>query len=115
MTRKPNGTLAAVPYKQIPGWVCATVALAWRPTPAESRQMLLRMREQAGLSQGELAALLGVDLDVLRRWETARRNPSAAARRLIQLIETIYLHPDRIGVAMAGGVMTALFKEQGTM
>ena len=47
----------------------------------ECRHMLLEMRSKAGLNQGELAGLLGVDTSTLRRWEEGRRNPSSAARR----------------------------------
>jgi len=114
LAMKPQGTLAAVPY-QIPGWVCATVSLATRYTPQQCQEALRRMRTRAGISQGHLAALLGIDTTTLRRWEEGRRNPSAAARRLIQLVETLHFHPDRIGASLAGGVLMALFKQTGDM
>lgn len=34
------------------------------------------IRERAGLSQAEIAAIVGVDLRTIRRWENGEREPS---------------------------------------
>ena len=65
--------------------------------------MLLEMRSKAGLNQGELAGLLGVDTSTLRRWEEGRRNPSSAARRLIELIDLLYFEPHRLDALLLPG------------
>ena len=51
-----------------------------------ARETLLKLRRKHSLSRGHLAALLGVSLGTLRRWEEGTRNPSGAARRLIWLV-----------------------------
>jgi DNA-binding XRE family transcriptional regulator len=112
--REPEGTLACTRgLYRIPGWIACTVSLAFKPKPEECRQMLRAMRSRADLSRGQLAALLGVQLDILRRWEEGRRTPCAAARRLIQLVHLLYFHPDRIGAFLpSNDALVALFQER---
>lgn len=43
----------------------------------------LTVREQAGLSQAQFAALLGVSVDTLEDWEQGRGQPAGAARTLL--------------------------------
>ena len=43
-----------------------------------------------------MAALLGTPFITLRRWENAESNPSAAARKLVFVLEAIFLHPERL-------------------
>jgi DNA-binding XRE family transcriptional regulator len=45
---------------------------------------------EAGLTQAQFAALLGVSKRTLEQWEQGRREPSGAAKTLIRLAE---LHP----------------------
>ena len=45
----------------------------------------------AGLSQSAFAALLGVSVRTLQDWEQGRREPSGAAKTLIQVAER---HPE---------------------
>ena len=78
--------------------------------------MLLEMRSKAGLNQGELAGLLGVDTSTLRRWEEGRRNPSSAARRLIALIDLLYFEPHRLdALLLPGGILATRFREHGQL
>ncbi len=42
-------------------------------------------RQKVGLSQAEFAALLGVSKRTLQDWEQGRREPSGAARSLIEI------------------------------
>lgn len=67
-----------------------------QPTSEEIRQVLVGLRSTLNWSRDLLAAMLGVSSHVLRRWETGQRNPSAAARRLIWLVHTIALHPEKL-------------------
>ena len=45
-----------------------------------------REREELGLTQGELADLLGVALDTVSRWEIGQRIPHPLVRRAIQTV-----------------------------
>lgn len=102
------------PVYRIPGYAAATVAFALKPTPEQCRTLLRDMRARGKLSRGQLAALMGCDTYVVRRWEEGTRVPSASARRLIQLLEVLYFHPERIGAFMPNSeVLVALFRERG--
>ncbi len=43
------------------------------------------VRAKVGLAQAEFAELLGVSTRTLQDWEQGRRNPSGAARTLLQI------------------------------
>ena len=43
------------------------------------------IRERTGLSQAKFAALLGVSVRTLQKWEQGRRAPSGAARTLLMV------------------------------
>jgi len=45
-----------------------------------------QVREAAGLSQTEMAALMGMSLNGYQLWEQGARRPGGPARRLLQLI-----------------------------
>ena len=47
---------------------------------------LLRLKRDHKLSRGQLAALFGVSVHTVRRWETGQRHPTGAARRLIWIM-----------------------------
>lgn len=49
------------------------------------------VRQEAGLSQVQFAALLGVSPRTLRGWEQGRREPTGAARTLLRVAER---HPE---------------------
>ena len=51
----------------------------------------MRARLKAGLTQAEFAVLLGVSKRTLEQWEQGRREPSGAAKILIEVAE---LHPE---------------------
>jgi putative transcriptional regulator len=52
---------------------------------------IARARLNAGLTQVQFAALLGVSKRTLEQWEQGRREPSGAAKTLIKVAE---LHPE---------------------
>ena len=60
-------------------------------TSAEPRSPIARARLQAGLTQAQFAAMLGVSQRTLEQWEQGRRRPSGAAKTLIRVA---VLHPE---------------------
>jgi putative transcriptional regulator len=62
-----------------------------RLVKAEPPSPIARARVNAGLTQVQFAALLGVSKRTLEQWEQGRREPSGAAKTLIKVAE---LHPE---------------------
>ncbi|WP_215844222.1 helix-turn-helix domain-containing protein [Acidithiobacillus montserratensis] len=54
---------------------------------------IVQARMDAGLSQGQFAALMGVSVRTLQEWEQGRRNPSGAAHTLLRIAAK---HPEVI-------------------
>ncbi len=54
---------------------------------------VIQARIQAGLSQSQFAALMGVSVRTLQDWEQGRRNPSGAASTLLRIAAK---HPEVI-------------------
>ncbi len=53
----------------------------------ESNSTIAKARLETGLSQTQFAALLGVSKRTLEQWEQGRRQPSGAAKTLLQVAE----------------------------
>ncbi len=77
----------------LPSSLIAEVAKSALPDAVETRRTLLRIRKERELTRGKLAALLGVDISTLRRWEDGKRRPCAPARRAVQLVERAFFRP----------------------
>ncbi len=58
-------------------------------------------RERAGLTQAEMATVLGASLGTVRKWERGERQPSGAARTLVRI-----MHADPDIVLKAAGWTT---------
>ena len=67
------------------------------PSLYQTRTQLRRLLGEVELTRGELAKVLGVSRNTLRRWIDGTRNPNRSARRLIQLVERIHFSPGRLG------------------
>jgi DNA-binding transcriptional regulator YiaG len=60
-----------------------------------------RIRHRLGMTQPEFAALLGIPIATLRKWEIGPSQPSGAARTLLRLAEK---HPDLVVSPRASAV-----------
>jgi putative transcriptional regulator len=63
-----------------------TGAIVHRVTP--SRTDAREARHKLGLSQREFASFIGTAVGTVRKWELGTRQPSGAARTLIEVIKT---------------------------
>lgn len=63
-----------------------------------------RIRQRLGMTQPEFAALLGIPIATLRKWEIGPSQPSGAARTLLLLAEK---HPDLVKEAAQRAVGAA--------
>ena len=59
-----------------------------RPTDKEIRRMLLEMRRRFRWSRGFAAAVLGVTMSTIEKWERGPRKPRGPARKLIWLLHS---------------------------
>jgi putative transcriptional regulator len=60
-----------------------------KPVGRIDAQRILELREGVfHMSRGAFASVLNVPSDTLRKWETGKRNPSGAARRILDLLST---------------------------
>ena len=71
------------------------------PTKESTRQTLIQLRCDLGLSRGHMAALLGVRKDHLRRWEKGTRHPSASAQKLVWVLDTLHTQPEKLQDALS--------------
>ena len=62
-----------------------TGAVVHRVTPSDSDAR--EARHKLGLSQREFASLIGTAVGTVRKWELGTRQPSGAARTLIEVIK----------------------------
>jgi putative transcriptional regulator len=63
------------------------------PPPELRAPDVHRLRRRLRMSQGVFARLLNVSLKTVQSWEQGERNPSQAARRLLQMLAE---HPDLV-------------------
>jgi putative transcriptional regulator len=52
-----------------------------------------RLRDQLGLSQSKMAAMMGISVGTLRNWEQGRRRPDGPARTLLRVAAK---HPEAV-------------------
>ena len=71
------------------------------PSKDQTRHTLIQLRSTLGLSRGQMAAVLGVRKDHLRRWEKGTRHPSASAQKLVWMLDTLHTQPDRLSDAFS--------------
>ena len=64
-----------------------------RSTAWDQKTEAARIRHRLGMTQPEFAALLGIPIATLRKWEIGPSQPSGAARTLLLLAEK---HPDLV-------------------
>lgn len=84
------------PVAALPGDTFAMLERGLAPTAGEIRVTLIRLRQTLRWSRAGMAAFLGVDRSVLRRWESGERRPSGAARRLVWLLHLLAHEPESL-------------------
>ncbi len=87
------------PVAALPGDTFEMLERGLAPSAGECRAKLLSLRQKLRWSRAGMAAFLGVNRSVLRRWETGERKPSGAARRLIWLLDLLAREPDKLKTA----------------
>jgi DNA-binding XRE family transcriptional regulator len=93
-------TPAGWPVAAMPGATYEMLERGFAPTAGDAQVTLFRLRQKLRWSRPMLAAYMGVNRSVLRRWETGERKPSGAARRLIWLLDLLTHEPDKLKNAM---------------
>jgi len=83
-------------YSTESGAALLAVSRLFAPSAADSRKALLNIRRKCRWSRAALAAVLGIPINTVRRWETGERRPNASAQRLIWLTEALTLHRERL-------------------
>lgn len=81
-------------FVSMSGGTAARFAQVCAPGVAEYREILIRLRTSQKWSRGMLAAMLGVPISTLRRWESGERWPCGAAKKLIWLIHSLVFSPE---------------------
>ena len=66
------------------------------PSKDQTRHTLIQLRSTLGLSRGQMAAVLGVRKDHLRRWEKGTRHPSASAQKLVWMLDMLHNRPNKL-------------------
>ena len=84
------------PHNSLSGESLLPFSSLLAPSKAQTRQTLIHLRNHLGLSRGQMAAVLGVRKDHLRRWEKGTRHPSASAQKLVWLLNTLHTQPDKL-------------------
>jgi DNA-binding transcriptional regulator YiaG len=88
----PQGTQVISPPDEVHAFLGqrwhAMFANCIRPTDKEIRRMLLEMRRRFRWSRGFAAAVLGVTMSTIEKWERGRRKPRGPARKLIWLLHS---------------------------
>ncbi len=78
-----------VPSSSIPLWLSTircTIASP-NPVPLISEIDVKAIREATGLRQQDFAVAVGVSYDLVKSWETKRRQPTGAPRKLLLLLQ----------------------------
>jgi putative transcriptional regulator len=57
-----------------------------RVHPAPTAADIIAIRQNAGLTRKEFAAILGTSVGTLRKWEDGARSPTGAARTLLLVL-----------------------------
>lgn len=83
-------------YCHAAGEDCLLFSRLYRPSAERTRERLLDLRQRTGWSRATTAALLGVPKHTLRRWEEGKRQPCAAAHKLIWVMHALYTAPDEL-------------------
>jgi len=84
VTRMPDGSLRRVALN--PETYRRKQARAWK-----AKTEAAKIRHELDLTQEDFAALLGVSLATVRKWERGTGEPSGAAKTLLEVVRT---HPD---------------------
>ena len=66
------------------------------PSKDQTRHTLIQLRSTLGLSRGQMAAVLGVRKDHLRRWEKGTRHPCASAQKLVWMLDMLHNRPNKL-------------------
>ena len=94
VTLRPDGSMRRVELD--PQTYRRTQARSWK-----AKTEAAKVRHELDLTQRDFAAMLGVSLATVQKWERGTGQPSGAAKTLLAVAK---LHPDAVREAVAGGM-----------
>lgn len=92
-----NGLQEALDYNE--GKIKArTKTISIEPVPDFNAMDIKRIRVELGMTQLLFAGLMGVSIKTVEAWEAGRNRPDGPARRILEMLQTDPLLPQKMNI-----------------